>query len=49
MRDAHLRLTRRAPEEGGKGGAEGGDEWDGGTGGREESVGVCLRNSGNFK
>lgn len=47
--DSHLRLTRRAPEEGEKGGVEEGVEWQGGTGGSVESVKAGLRNSGNFK
>lgn len=47
--DAHLRLTRRVPEQEERGGAEEGVEWHGGTGGRVESVGACLRNSRSIK
>lgn len=46
MQDSHLRFIRRAPEEEEKGGAEGGE---GGTGGRVDSAGACLGNSGNLK
>lgn len=47
--DSHLRLKRRAPEEEEKGGADKRAEWHGGTGGRVESVGACLRKRRNLQ
>ncbi len=47
--DSHLLLLNRGPVEGEEGwwGRGEADEGQGGTGGRVESVGACLRNSAN--
>lgn len=49
VQDSHLRLLGQIPAEGEKGwwgrGQEG--EWQGGIGGRVESVGLCLKNGGS--